>query len=111
MFLMEQSTLVLANERNPMLKQSILTVGFVALSAAAIAPAAAGTQDDIRECKAQITAQNVVNADEYRLKFDTVKGASKKRLTFDAMPVGGGDELKVKCVVKRGKVLEVTLAS
>ena len=89
-----------------------ISTSLLALSTAALltlSPAQADTQDDVNTCLDTIKAEKLVDAEKHRLKFKSVKGNSKRSMTFEAIEKDGDDRFKIKCVVKRGEVLEVTV--
>lgn len=69
----------------------------------------AGTQEDISQCRTALAAEKTLNVGEYRLRFKSSKGGSKRVMALEAIPNDGGPRYMVRCTVKRGKVLEVTL--
>lgn len=93
-----------------MKKTTLAALALAATASLTLSPAHADTKDDIRTCSEAIAAEKSVDMETHRLKFKSVKGSSKRKITFEAIEKEGDARLKVKCVIKRGEVLEITLA-
>jgi hypothetical protein len=96
-------------KRSPM--KTIALGSLAAIAAFAVtAPAfAQSTQDSIKSCRAQLANEQMLDMDNYRLKFKSSKGTRTKTLMLEAVPHDGGDRIDVVCKVSRGGKVEVSL--
>jgi hypothetical protein len=71
----------------------------------ALAPAMAGTQDDIAACEAEMAAELANRYPTADVRFAGARGATVKTITFEVRDETGAR--KVVCKVKRGEVRSI----
>ena len=86
-----------------------------ALSAASMAFSgaahAASASEKVSMCVEAIEAAGQAPTDGYSSKMVSMSGASVTKITIKLTPDNGGEPVEATCKVKRGKVVETTLAA
>lgn len=78
----------------------------LALTAMAVAPAMAVTQDQIAQCKNYVIDSGDVSLETHTLNFKT---ATTRKIILDVRPIDGSESFTVSCKLKRGKVVTASL--
>ncbi|MEM7083930.1 MAG: hypothetical protein AAF465_14470 [Pseudomonadota bacterium] len=73
-------------------------------------PAQASTQDDLKKCRAALSAQGLYDQDQHSLKFSHRKGNTRKRTMFMTLKDRDADSRqKVACQIERKDVIDVAV--
>ncbi len=92
-----------------MLKSSLAAIAVSSIAVLSAAPAFAGTQDDVRACRAALTEEGRLNMDNYRLGFENKKGTRVRTLTLEAISSDDSQNYEVKCTIERSGVTNLEL--
>ncbi|MCI5048117.1 MAG: hypothetical protein MRY59_11490 [Aquisalinus sp.] len=92
-----------------MLKSSIAAIALSSITILSAAPAFAGTQDDVRTCRAALAEDGRLNMDNYRLDFEGKKGNRVRTLTLEAISSDDAPNYEVKCTIERSAVTKLEL--
>ncbi len=94
-----------------MLKSSIAAIAISSIALLSTAPAFAGTQEDVRTCRAALTEDGRLNMENYRLGFEGKKGSRVRTLTLEAISSDDAPNYEVKCTIERSAVTNLELTA
>lgn len=89
------------------------TLAIIALTTASLlgaVPAIAGTQDDVKTCRAAFSAQTNIDMSDYRLRFKRQDGVSSSRartLYLKAIGMNGKTSFEFSCSLDKNTVVAI----